>query len=154
MVSFGAPREMFAQAVINVLAEQHDLEPPSLVINGRLGKILGRAILSTNVVEINPQILYTSALDDTLRHEVAHFLAWKRGGSEHDEIWQQAAIELGARPVAVQDFSVEEPKANGFRYRYECGKGCIWFARRAKRRLERVNIICLAHQHGIQRITL
>lgn len=156
MVSFGGEsRELLAQAVINVLCEEHDLPHLTMVLNGRLGKVLGRALLHKNIIEINPLILRTSALDDTLRHEIAHFYDfYKNGNIGHSDTWKAAAELLGARPIAIQDFDRQEPKASGFRYRYECGQGCTWYARRKRRSFERPFVVCKTHNSRLTRITL
>lgn len=143
MVSFGTnpSREMLAQAVINVLCEKYDISPaPTLVINGRLGKTLGRAIRRTNEIHINPLILNTVELGNTIRHEVAHFCAFKEGEFKHGPIWQKWAVICGAEPVAL--FKANNPEeVSTLRWKLTCPLGCKAFMYRKPR----VGRICKKH---------
>lgn len=147
MVAFGTEttKELLMQAIINVVAEEHGLEPITLIIDGRLGKTLGRAYYHNRTIKINPMIMHNAAvLEDTLRHEVAHFLAWdKYGGRGHGDVWKMCAIQCGAKPLQYEPFKPDDLRASSVRYIYDCEKGCKHFANRISKRWERG--YCLAH---------
>lgn len=121
------------QAIVNVLCERFELEPITVKLEGRMGKALGRAIYQIRVIQINPLADTPETVEDTLKHEVAHFLSYdKFGYSGHGEIWKQCAITVGARPSAYQPFQRDNLKANAYRYIYACPSGCRAFANRIR----------------------
>lgn len=136
--------QLLCEAVIEALCNLYDLEPIEVKIDGRLGKALGRAHYVKRLIRINTLILHNwPLLEDTLKHEFAHFLSYSRGYSGHGKLWQEAAKEVGANPSAIQPWQPNDLKANGIRWVYECGLGCKFYANRIKRRWS--NAKCVTH---------
>lgn len=71
--------------------------------NSRMRSTAGRAHFQTNLIELNPRLLglgnAESEIDRTLRHELAHLIAYARDKSAirepHGPEWRRACAELG-----------------------------------------------------------
>jgi hypothetical protein len=65
--------------------------------------------LSRPLCELNDE----TEVRDTVLHEIAHALAWKRHGKNcgHDKRWKAICVEIGARPQACYDDGVVQPTA-------------------------------------------
>ncbi len=72
--------------------------------NPRMRSTAGRAHFNTQLVELNPRLLglgnAESEIDRTLRHELAHLVAYARSGragirEPHGPAWRQACADLG-----------------------------------------------------------
>jgi len=77
-------------------------------------KTLGKCVYDREVIVLSRLYMATlpdDEVEDTLRHELSHALT---PGQKHNIIWQQKAIELGAKPVSCfkgnLDFSNEAAK--------------------------------------------
>jgi len=138
--------EMLAQALVNNLAEKHLLKPITVVVTGKLTRKFGLAVYRQREIHLNPHLLGTSELDDTVRHEFAHFLAKDRyGEGGHGKKWQYCARLVGARPTTYVDVSLaaaqEVIKASS-KYQYGCELGCTYPAYRRWRRTS----LCTKHR--------
>ena len=68
--------------------------------NPRLKTAAGRADYRQKLISLNPRLVeHPTAIDRTLRHELAHFLAQFRAGQRrilaHGAEWRQACVDLG-----------------------------------------------------------
>jgi predicted SprT family Zn-dependent metalloprotease len=76
--------------------------------------------LSRHLVRLNPE----AQVEDTIRHEIAHALAWRMSPSDrdaHGRTWVKACALVGARPVRCYGAEVVTPPA---RYVGHCTEGC------------------------------
>lgn len=96
----------------------------------RFGKRMG----STNrwvghhVIAINERILEEGERDgflDTVRHEVAHAVAYGKYGSsqKHNRQWKQLAKKLGAQPQSCSS-GKKKSRTSDHKYVYGCPNGC------------------------------
>lgn len=144
--------QMLCEAVILSLCEDYGEAPITVKLDGRLGKSLGWAQYNKRTILINPIIVHNwNVLEDTLKHEFAHFLALKSGDTGHGEIWKDAAKTVGANPSAVQPWDSKDVKANSIRWLYECGQGCKFYYNRKARNAERPGAICTKHRLPLTR---
>jgi predicted SprT family Zn-dependent metalloprotease len=128
MVSFGnvtSNPELLAEAIMLVTCEQVGItNTPKLVINGRMGRALGRAYKEKNELHLNARIVGTPTMENTIKHEVAHFLAFTLGENAHGKIWEACAIECGAEPKETKHVDIDEVELIGHRYIAQCSQGC------------------------------
>ncbi len=98
--------------------------------NTRMTSTAGRAWSNRARIELNPRLLECSAgeVDRTLRHELAHLVAYHRAAQEgrrriepHGVEWREACVQLGI-PGEERTHKLEalqtQPKAR--RYHYRC----------------------------------
>ena len=79
-------------------AENKELWSWSLKVNGRLTRSIGRAVYTTNTVEMSRGLMNQPNPDyviDVLRHEAAHAIVGP--GKGHGWEWKARARELGCR---------------------------------------------------------
>ena len=128
-----------AQSLIDRLAAEWGMSPVKVRINRRFTATGGRAYLKRRVIEVAPWMLGSGEADDTLRHELAHFLASDLGmGSYHGQGWRKAAIVLGASPTQCYALGIRPPARE---YRYQC-PGCRRIKRSRSPSLEGQQIAC------------
>ena len=89
-------RELLDEIKLPLLSAQ-----VTVVWNSRLRTTAGRAYCSTQRVELNPALVDVSEaeIDRTLRHELAHLVAYHRARGRriepHGYEWKQACVDLG-----------------------------------------------------------
>jgi predicted SprT family Zn-dependent metalloprotease len=97
----------------------------------------GRAWLQHCRIDINPKLRTIAAeeIDRTLRHELAHLIAWQRTGNRriqaHGEEWRQACRELdipGEKATHQLPLPIRRQRK---RYSYRC-RGCQRVVRRVR----------------------
>ena len=120
-----------AQAEIDRLAELHGLQPITLRVNNRLTRTGGLARLLKGEICMPEWMLTCSEAANTLRHEVAHYLARARHGkgiTPHGREWRRAALDCGATPTPYlgEAARLAAPPARRMDRRWlgECGQGC------------------------------
>lgn len=147
------------QNIVDALAVKHSLATMKVVMDGKLGHVLGRAHLLERILKLNPTLLHHSAtLDNTIRHEVAHFYAWDNfGNATHDDTWKHCATILGAQPLAMSHVSIDDDAAivaaHGMKYRYECALGCATMSRKPRPALISGKRVCLKHRMPFVTVT-
>lgn len=118
-----------------------------VVWNGRMQTTAGRAWWPDRVIELNPKLreVAVEELWRTLKHELAHLVAYERSGRRHTEPhgpeWRAACVELGIpgeQPFHTLPFKRRRMKRN---HVYVC-PNCLVELRRV-RPLQRV-VACYA----------
>ena len=135
------------QAFANVLTEEFDLAPVTVIIDGRMKRKFGRAVYATRILQLNP-LLFGAQLEDTIRHEVAHFLAFdKYGETGHGATWKRCASLLGAKPKATvktsEDAEAAQIVAATKTRVYKCILGCE--TKRIRKLRKGLSFICRNH---------
>jgi predicted SprT family Zn-dependent metalloprotease len=123
-------KKQFLQNLYPQILEEHSLPPIPLKFSARLKRALGQfkyykngaalsITISSNYMELAPIEL----LEDTLRHEIAHFMDFMdRGYSDHSQRWKRCAIKVGANPNRVKDLPLEfKPKGKIEAHCERCG---------------------------------
>ena len=98
--------------------------------NSKMRTAAGRAFYETFRIELNPRLLHLdgvdgpSEIDRTLRHELAHLVAFHRAGGRriepHGTEWQQACADLGIPGEARCHTLPLEARRVAKRLAYEC----------------------------------
>jgi hypothetical protein len=105
---------------------------------------LGQTRYAERIIVIEHRLATFDAYDDTLRHEVAHWIAWyDYGDPGHGPGWVRACGRTGALPQRGASSSSPESLAL-VRFAYECDMGCIWLE--PKRHRSWLSKVC--GQHG------
>lgn len=95
--------------------------------NSRLQTTAGRAWWPDGVIELNPKLrdVGDEELWRTLRHELAHLVAYDRAGrrriSAHGSEWQQACAELGIPGENARHTLPFEGRRMTKKFAYSCG---------------------------------
>lgn len=94
--------------------------------NPRMRSAAGRAWLEEFRIEINPKLkkISRNEVDRTLRHELAHLLAWHRTGKmriqAHGKEWQLACRELGIPGESATHRLPLPVRRHRRKHRYRC----------------------------------
>ena len=71
----------------------------------------GMAYFKTGIIGLSHLVIKDQQqLEDTLKHEYAHLLAYHRHGRKaigHGEHWKQAMLELGLKPKVCHNYTVQ-----------------------------------------------
>jgi predicted SprT family Zn-dependent metalloprotease len=116
----------YAFAVARKEMDKHGLQGWMLGrLSGRKTRTLGTCYPSRRRIELNEKFA-TSGLDsevmDTIRHEIAHALAFLRYNYVgHGEIWQRVCREIGARPYPKKELDGSTKQAM---YKYTATCNC------------------------------
>jgi predicted SprT family Zn-dependent metalloprotease len=147
--------EHMLQDIVNMHVAKHELDHITVKITGQYQRTAGRAIYGERTIMIKDAILdFPDQLDDTLRHEVAHFLAYdKYGESGHGTTWKLCCAITGAKPVQFIELTAANEAAL-YRYRYECGSGCAIQAHKRRNALLRPGTVCTRHHLPLKEINL
>lgn len=131
------------QNQVNLLVEEYNLKPIKVILSGKLLYGFGKAVYDVREIRINPNLVGNELLDDTIKHEFAHFLAWdtfNHGG--HGRHWKMCAIKVGAKPEQYVDSTqsaAQTVQRQGAKYIYKCSEGCEILAFRKWRRKMQCN---------------
>lgn len=131
------------QQIVDALTDKHNLARVQVVLSNKKGSNFGRAYLLKRVMDLNNR-LSPAMLDNTIRHEVAHFMAWDLYDcADHSDAWKACAVICGADPKATTHVDHTNAIDAGARWIYTCGQGCAWA--RYKRSKLYDNGLCRAH---------
>ncbi len=78
--------------------------PPTMVLNGRLTRTLGRAWVDSNpqIIDLSIKNMLTNInlyRSDIIPHELAHLVAFTvYGDTGHGKAWKQIMVDLGLTP--------------------------------------------------------
>lgn len=98
----------------------------SVVWNSRMRTTAGRAWWPARLIELNPKIDHLDPQQSarTLRHELAHLIAYERAGRRkidpHGIEWRQACTELGIAGEAVCHQLPLPRRSQTIRFQYIC----------------------------------
>ncbi len=127
--------------------------------NPRMRTAAGRAFYESFRIELNPRLLTLegidvgSEVDRTLRHELAHIVAYHRAGrrriAAHGAEWRQACVDLGIPDESRCHTLPFEPRRVRKRLVYEC-PACGSQIHRVRRFRQAVACYdcCQRHNHG------
>ena len=127
--------------------------------NPRMRTAAGRAFYESLRVELNPRLLTLGGIDvpaevdRTLRHELAHLVAYHRAGRRripaHGEEWRQACVDLGIPDESRCHTLPFEPRRVKKKLVYEC-PSCGSQIHRVRRFRQVVACYdcCQRHSHG------
>ena len=115
--------------VVRLLGLEHLASQVQVVWNKRMRTTAGRAFWPDAIIELNPKLqeIAPEEVQRTLLHELAHLVAYARGGRRkilaHGREWQQACIDLGI-PGEKATHSLPLPgRKMRKKWRYTC-KAC------------------------------
>jgi predicted SprT family Zn-dependent metalloprotease len=111
---------------------------------------LGQTRYQERLIVIERRLAEASAYDDTLRHEVAHWVAgMEHGDFGHGPGWMAACARTGA--VAARAASLTSDEALALtRYTYACAEGCTWRTQTRHRYWE--GLVCGKHGLKVSRV--
>ena len=124
-----------AQRLVNKLCQEHRTSPIKVVVNHRISATSGRAKYGKRELHIADWHMSDSGTMQTLKHEMAHFLAWDNSQHNgHGPIWQKWCGVLGIEAKRCGEVSEEQASSmvriHGAAYIYECRYGCRWLAKK------------------------
>jgi SprT protein len=114
-------REIAASFGLTELAQKVEV-----VWNPRMRSTAGRAWWPQRLIELNPKIdsLDAQQTERTLRHELAHLIAYERAGrrkiAPHGREWRQACSDLGIANESVCHQLPLPRRTQTIRYHYIC----------------------------------
>lgn len=142
-----------AQAEIDRLVAQHGLQPIRLVVNNRLTRTGGLAVYAKGEIQMPGWMLGCAEAGNTVRHEVAHYLAHARHSKRiapHGREWRQAAIDCGAIPTPYvgEVAAAAAPPARRLERQWvgTCGQGCEFRRVRATAAMREEQWLCNQHR--------
>jgi len=99
------------QAACDAVCKVMDLQPIEVKLQMELTRtmrpVLGRAHYRTRQISLHPN-LTAKEMMDTLKHEIAHFIAYDLDGHMgHGWIWRMHAKALGCDPHAIRRITEE-----------------------------------------------
>jgi predicted SprT family Zn-dependent metalloprotease len=104
-----------------------DMPVPRIVCNRRLATTAGRAIITTNTIELNPRLFARIEADNrkaTTLHDLAHLLARyqyrHRPITAHGSEWQATMRQLGQRPPRCQSSDCSGLRRKRTRIVHDC----------------------------------
>jgi predicted SprT family Zn-dependent metalloprotease len=109
------------------LMDAHGLEDWAFRIS-TTATSLGMCYFQEKVIEFSEWFIHESdeQIDDTLRHEIAHALSYKRygarDGTKHNYLWKMICREIGANPERIAHGAVSAKPYNYVVYCSRCGK--------------------------------
>lgn len=136
------------QEVADMLCDRVGTERVTVVVHGNMKRVYGQALLQSGIMRISALIANDiDEVDNTIRHEVAHFMAWRLfGHAKHGAAWKHCCSITGARPetyhASITDF---EDAKFAYRYAYTCPDGCIWYSYRPRKRFLAPGVTCAKH---------
>ena len=120
-----------AQGEIDRLVELHGLQPITLRVNDRMTRTGGLAVYAKGEIQMPGWMLGCAEAGNTVRHEVAHYLAHARHSKRiapHGPEWQLAARDCGAIPTPyigeVAAAAAPPTRRMDRRWLGECERGC------------------------------
>ena len=138
----------FLQEIADIMTDRLNIEPVKVVVSGKMRATRGFAYYKTRILKISASIANdVDVVDNTLRHEMAHFVAYDLFGHQgHGPAWKHACVMTGANPKARYDI---KEASHLFKYMYVCPRGCMVGTFRIRKACERG--MCVRHHEKFRR---
>lgn len=84
---------------------------PTIVINTRLTSTAGRAFHCGTKIDLSAKLMtenYEYFAWDTIPHEIAHIIAYKRGSKGHDRAWKETCQIMGFKTTRCHSMQIKK----------------------------------------------
>lgn len=135
------------QIFADELCDELNMQYVTLRVRANLGRHFGLATYEGRLIELKPT-LSTEQMIETLKHELAHIMAYDIHGEScgHDYRWKACCAITGANPTEFREWGDDSEAVKLGALIYKCPKGCTIHAIRRRRKLENKQAICRKHK--------
>jgi len=129
----------------NELTDSFGIQRVTVKVRTNLGRHFGLAHYAQRLIELKPTFS-DDQMEDTLRHEIAHILAFDTHGvsCNHDSRWRNACAITGADPTQYREVTAENAAQLAMLV-YRCPDGCVIIAHRRRASLDKGYNVCVKH---------